>query len=252
MSEPLLVADGLVKRFGGLCATDNVSLSIQPGEVHALIGPNGAGKSTFVGLLSGELRANAGRISFCGRDITRMPTYARAHFGISRSFQITSIFPEMTAIENVSLAVQIRQGHSFRFCRQTARDPSLLRPAREALKQVDLDDHADTVASVLSHGQHRQLEIAMALASQPKLMLLDEPLAGMGREESKRMVALLRSLKSKVTMLLIEHDIDAVFELADRLTVLVYGKVIATGSVDDIRNNPAVQRAYLGDRAVRA
>jgi len=252
MSEPLLVADGLVKRFGGLCATDNVSLSILPGEIHALIGPNGAGKTTLIGLLTGELKPNAGHISFCGSDITRRPTYARARSGIARSFQITSIFPDMSVLENVSLAVQIHQGHSFRFCRQIGQDQSLLKPARATLKLVGLEDRAEAAASFLSHGEHRQLEIAMALASEPKLLLLDEPLAGMGRDESRRMVALLQSLKGKVTMLLIEHDINAVFELADRLSVLVYGKVIATGSVDDIRNNTEVRRAYLGDQTVRS
>jgi branched-chain amino acid transport system ATP-binding protein len=252
MSEPLLVADRLVKHFGGLRATDNVSLSILSGEFHALIGPNGAGKTTLLGLLTGELRPNAGHIFFRGRDITRWPTYARAHSGIARSFQITSIFSDMSALENVSLAVQIHQGHSFRFCRQTAGDPSLLGPAHETLKLVGLADRADTAASFLSHGEHRQLEIAMALASKPKLLLLDEPLAGMGRDEGNRMVALLHSLKGKVTMLLIEHDVDAVFELADRLSVLVYGKVIATGSLDDIRNNAEVRCAYLGDQTGRA
>jgi branched-chain amino acid transport system ATP-binding protein len=249
MAEPLLVVDGLLKRFGGLCATDNVSLSILEGEIHALIGPNGAGKTTLIGLLTGELRADAGHVKFLGRDITRYPAYRRARLGIARSFQITSIFPEMTSLENVSLAVQIYQGHSFRFCRKTASDPRLVLPAREMLQWVGLEQRAGDPASWLSHGEHRQLEIAMALASQPKLLLLDEPLAGMSRNESRRMVSLLYSLKGKATMLLIEHDIEAVFELADRLSVLVYGRVIATGSGQDIRSNAEVRRAYLGEKA---
>jgi branched-chain amino acid transport system ATP-binding protein len=251
MAEPLLVAEGLVKRFGGLCATDSVNLSILGGEIHALIGPNGAGKTTLIGLLTGELRADAGRVFFGGRDITLQPAYRRARSGIARSFQITSVFPEMTALENVSLAVQIHQGHSFRFCRNASLESRLVVPAREVLQMVGLERRTGDQASWLSHGEHRQLEIAMAIASEPKLLLLDEPLAGMSRDESRRMVSLLRSLKGKATMLLIEHDIEAVFELADRLSVLVYGRVIATGSADDIKTNSEVRQAYLGDLGVR-
>ncbi|WP_374466865.1 ABC transporter ATP-binding protein [Ferrovibrio sp.] len=249
MLEPVLQASNLVKRFGGLTATDDLSLDIREGEIHAVIGPNGAGKTTMIGQLIGELRPDAGSIRFMGRDITHLPVHKRSHLGIARSFQITSIFLNFTALDNVALAVQAHDGHSFRFWADARRDARLRDPAMDALKQVGLAHRADVVASALSHGEHRQLEIAMALATKPKLLLLDEPMAGMGPEDSARMVTMLQGIKGSVTMLLIEHDMDAVFALADRITVLVYGHGIATGTPDEIRRNEQVRQAYLGDEA---
>jgi branched-chain amino acid transport system ATP-binding protein len=249
MLEPVLQASNLVKRFGGLTATDDLSLDIREGEIHAVIGPNGAGKTTMIGQLIGELRPDAGSIRFMGRDITHLPVHKRSHLGIARSFQITSIFLNFTALDNVALAVQAHDGHSFRFWADARRDARLRDPAMDALKQVGLAHRADVVANALSHGEHRQLEIAMALATKPKLLLLDEPMAGMGPEDSARMVTMLQGIKGSVTMLLIEHDMDAVFALADRITVLVYGHGIATGTPDEIRRNEQVRQAYLGDEA---
>ncbi len=247
MAEPLLRTDRLMKRFGGLVATDTVSIDVRPGEIHALIGPNGAGKTTLVGQLTGNLAADAGIIHFAGRDVTHLPTHARVRLGLARSFQITSVLREFTALENVALAVQAHAGHSFRFLADVRRDETLRGPARLGLEAVGLGARADTLASVLSHGEQRQLEIAMALAGDPKLLLLDEPMAGMGVEESQRMIGFLRALKGKRAMLLIEHDMDAVFQLADRITVLVYGRAIASGTPDEIRANAEVRQAYLGD-----
>jgi branched-chain amino acid transport system ATP-binding protein len=194
MAEPLLATNGLVKRFGGLLATDNVSLEVRPGEIHALIGPNGAGKTTLIGQLTGTLAPDSGTILFAGRDVTRLPTHARVRLGLARSFQITSVLREFTATDNVALAVQAHQGHSFRFLADAGRDERLRGPARQRLEAVGLGARADTQASALSHGEQRQLEIAMALAGAPVLLLLDEPMAGMGVEESQRMVGLLRGL----------------------------------------------------------
>ncbi|MDE0779490.1 MAG: ABC transporter ATP-binding protein [Alphaproteobacteria bacterium] len=241
-----LKANGLKKAFGGLIATDNLSLSVATGEIHAVIGPNGAGKTTLVNLLSGMLRPDAGSIQFNGRDVTRLPAPARVKAGLSRSYQITSIFRDFTVLENVMFSVQARQGHSFRFWKPVSRDASLIDPARELLGRVGLGDRVDIRAGELAYGEQRQLEIAISLATQPSFLLLDEPMAGMGPEESQRMIEFLRALKGAYTILLIEHDMDAVFALADRITVLVYGKVIATGAPDDIRNDPAVREAYLG------
>jgi branched-chain amino acid transport system ATP-binding protein len=238
---------GLIKRFGGLVATDTVSIDVRPGEIHALIGPNGAGKTTLVGQLTGSLAPDAGTIHFAGRDVTRLPTHARVRLGLARSFQITSVLREFTALENVALAVQAHAGHSFRFLADVRRDERLRGPARLGLEAVGLGTRADTLAATLSHGEQRQLEIAMALAGDPKLLLLDEPMAGMGAEESQRMIGFLRGLKSKRAMLLIEHDMDAVFQLADRITVLVYGRAIASGTPDEIRANTEVRQAYLGE-----
>ena len=247
--EPLLVTDRLVKRFGGLVATDAVSIDVQPGEIHALIGPNGAGKTTLVGQLTGHLRPDAGTLRFAGRDVTRLPTHARVRLGLGRSFQITAVLREFTALDNVALAVQAHAGHSFRFLGDVRTDRSLREPARRHLERVGLGDRADTLAAELSHGEQRQLEIAMALAGEPSLLLLDEPMAGMGAEESQRMVNFLRRLKGNQAILLIEHDMDAVFALADRITVLVYGRVIASGTAEEIRANPEVRQAYLGEEA---
>jgi branched-chain amino acid transport system ATP-binding protein len=238
-----------VKRFGGLLATDNVSIEVRPGEIHALIGPNGAGKTTLIGQLTGTLAPDSGTIHFAGRDVTRLPTHARVRLGLARSFQITSVLCEFTALDNVALAVQAHQGHSFRFLADARTDERLRVPAREGLDAVGLGSRADVLASALSHGEQRQLEIAMALAGDPRLLLLDEPMAGMGVEESLRMVDLLRGLKGRRAMLLIEHDMDAVFALADRITVLVYGRAIASGTPEEIRAHPEVRQAYLGDEA---
>ncbi len=252
MAEPLLRSAlletrGLVKRFGGLVATDAVSIDVRPGEIHALIGPNGAGKTTLVSQLTGSLAPDAGTIHFAGRDVTRLPTHARVRLGLARSFQITSVLREFTALENVALAVQAHAGHSFRFLADARRDERLRGPARLGLEAVGLGARADTLAAALSHGEQRQLEIAMALAGDPKLLLLDEPMAGMGAEESQHMIGFLRALKSKRAILLIEHDMDAVFQLADRITVLVYGRAIASGTPDAIRANAEVRQAYLGE-----
>jgi len=247
MDEALLAIDGLVKRYGGLVATDHLNLSILPRELHAIIGPNGAGKTTLVSQITGEVRPDEGRILFAGEDVTRLPPNARAAKGIGRSFQITSVFLDFTVLENVSLAVQAHAGHSFRFWKQTASEAALRQPAEAILAQVGLAHRAEELAVNLSHGEKRALELAIALAGSPKLLLLDEPMAGMGPEESQRMVQFLKTLKGQLTILLIEHDIEAVFALADRITVLVYGRSIAQGTPDAIRNDPEVKRAYLGD-----
>ncbi|MEL0144323.1 MAG: ABC transporter ATP-binding protein [Alphaproteobacteria bacterium] len=242
-----LKARSLIKAFGGLMATDNLSLEVAPGELHAVIGPNGAGKTTLVNLLSGLLKLDAGAITFAGRDITRLSAPARVKAGLVRSFQITSIFRDFTALENVMLPVQAQQGHSFRFWTPVSRDARLTAPARELLERVGLGDRADVRAGNLAYGEQRQLEIAIALATGPSFLLLDEPMAGMGPEESQGLVEFLGALKGRYTMLLVEHDMDAVFALADRITVLVYGRVIATGTPDEIRNDPEVRAAYLGE-----
>jgi branched-chain amino acid transport system ATP-binding protein len=247
MVEPLLAVEGLIKRFGGLVATDHLSFSVAPGELHAVIGPNGAGKTTLIAEVAGELAADAGTIRFAGRDITRLTGPARTALGLARSFQVTSLFRDMTALDNVALAVQARAGHSFRFWRPARREAALREPARAMLDQVGLGARADMAAGNLAHGEQRQLEIAVALATRPRLLLLDEPMAGMGIEESARMVALLKGLKRALTILLIEHDMDAVFQLADRITVLVYGRAIASGTPEAIRANADVRQAYLGE-----
>jgi branched-chain amino acid transport system ATP-binding protein len=247
MAEPLLEAKGLVKRFGGILATDNLSMAVQPGEIHAVIGPNGAGKTTLIAQLSGELRSDAGSIRFAGEDVTGLPVYDRSRRGLARSFQITSVFRAFTALENVAMALQAHDGHSFRFWRNATRDKALIDPARRMLDEVGLGARSDIPAAELAHGEQRQLEIAMALATGPRLLLLDEPMAGMGRDEAVRMTAFLRTLKQSETILLIEHDMDVVFALADRITVLVYGRAIASGTPAEIRANPEVRHAYLGE-----
>ena len=247
MAEALLSIQGLVKRFGGLVATDQLTLEIPAGELHAIIGPNGAGKTTLVAQLAGELRPDGGRISFAGEDITSLPAYLRSARGLARSFQITSIFREFTVLDNVALAVQAHAGHSFRFWRPARAEPSLRNPAREILERVGLGGRADAQAASLAHGEKRALEIAMALGTRPRLLMLDEPTAGMGPEDSARLVRMLATLKGKLTIVLIEHDMDAVFALADRITVLVYGRAIATGAPEAIRGNRDVRQAYLGE-----
>jgi len=246
MSVPLLVTDGLEKRFGAVIATDKLALEVLPGEIHALIGPNGAGKTTAIAQIAGELRPDAGSIRFDGRDVTRLSVDSRARLGLARSFQITSLFGSFTAEDNVAMAVQAHDGHSFRFWRNARRDPGLREPARLVLRLAGLDGREDVPAASLAHGEQRQLEIAMALATDPRLLLLDEPMAGTGPEESLRMVQLLARLKGRMAILLVEHDMDAVFALADRITVMVYGRVIASGTPERIRADPAVRDAYLG------
>ncbi|MBI3708520.1 MAG: ABC transporter ATP-binding protein [Proteobacteria bacterium] len=243
----MLEVHGLTKRFGGIVASDELSLAVPEGEIHAVIGPNGAGKTTLIAQLAGEIRPDAGTIRFAGADLTHLPMAARARRGLARSFQITSIFRGFTALDNVAMAIQAHDGHSFRFWARARSDPRLREPARAILAEVGLDGRADMIAANLSHGEQRQLEIAMALATRPRLLLLDEPMAGMGREESARMVELLRRLKGRETILIIEHDMDVVFALADRITVLVYGRAIATGRPDEIRANAEVRQAYLGE-----
>jgi len=249
MAEPLLQVTELTKAFGGLVATDAVSLDVAADEVHAVIGPNGAGKTTFIAQLSGDLRPDKGSIRFRGRDVTRLATPQRARIGLARSFQITSIFRDVTAEDNVAMAVQAHDGHSFRFWRDARRDNTLRQPARAVLERVGLGDRREVVAGELAHGEQRQLELAMAIATKPAMLLLDEPMAGMGAEESVRMVELLQTLKGSVAMLLVEHDMDAVFALADRITVLLRGQAIATGSPADIRDDEQVRQAYLGEDA---
>ncbi len=249
MAEAVLIIEHLVKRFGGLTATNDLSLTVEKGEVHAVIGPNGAGKTTLIAQLSGLLEPDSGRILFNGQDVTGLPAHQRSALGLARSFQVTSIFLNFTAEDNVALAVQAHAGHSFRFFRSAREEPALREPARKALARVGLEHRAQVVAADLSHGEQRQLEIAMALATNPTVLLLDEPMAGMGAEESARMIEVLRGFKGSHTLLLIEHDMDAVFALADRITVLVYGQAIATGTPHEIRKNAEVIRAYLGDEA---
>jgi branched-chain amino acid transport system ATP-binding protein len=246
VTEALLAIDGLTKRFGGVVASDAITLAVPAGELHAIIGPNGAGKTTLIGELAGEIKPDAGRIRFRGRDITALSTWRRSALGLARSFQITSLFADFTALDNVALAVQAHAGHSFRFWRDARSDPVLRDPAGAALARVGLAERAGVNVAQMSHGEHRQLEIAMALATSPHMLLLDEPMAGMGPEESARMVVLLRQLKGEFTILLIEHDMDAVFALADRITVLDYGRVIASGTPAAIRANADVRTAYLG------
>jgi branched-chain amino acid transport system ATP-binding protein len=247
MTEPLLQVDDLSKAFGAVVAADGVTLDLEAGELHAVIGPNGAGKTTLIGQLAGEIRPDAGTIRFGGEEVTGLPAHARAARGLARSFQITSLFPRFTALENVALAVQAGSGHSFRFWRPVAREQDLNETAERMLSQVGLGDRALVPAAALAHGEQRQLEIAMALAGRPRLLLLDEPTAGMGQEDSLSMIDLLAGLKGQIAMLLIEHDMDVVFALADRISVLVYGRVIATGRPDRIRADPEVRRAYLGE-----
>ncbi len=237
----------LVKRYGGLLATDDVSLELETGRIHAVIGPNGAGKSTLIGQLSGEVSPDSGSIEFDGQDITRLPVHTRSLRGLMRSYQITSVLPEFSVLENVMLAVQARQGHSFRFWKPAASQSCLRDPAIAALEEAGLAAHADTEAGLLAHGQQRQLELAMVLAGEPRILLLDEPMAGMSQSESQQMMDVLMRLRSRYGTLLVEHDMDAVFSLADDVSVLVYGRCIATGSPGDIRKDPAVQKAYLGE-----
>jgi branched-chain amino acid transport system ATP-binding protein len=249
VAEPLLRLDHLRKAYGALVVSDDVNLAVAPGELHAVIGPNGAGKTTLIHQISGLAAPDAGRILFEGEDITPLPMHERVGRGLARSFQITSILPGFSGLENVALAVQARTGSSFRMIGDAASEPALNDPAREALETVGLLHRAEVPAGLLSHGEKRQLELAIALATAPKLLLLDEPLAGTGHEESRRVIEVLRRLKGRYAMVLIEHDMEAVFALADRVSVLVYGRLIATDTPERIRANAEVRGAYLGEEA---
>ncbi|MEM7683571.1 MAG: ABC transporter ATP-binding protein [Pseudomonadota bacterium] len=249
MAEPVLDIRGVTKRFGALTASDAVSLDLLPGEIHALIGPNGAGKSTLIKQIAGEIEPDAGSIHFDGRDINTLGPEERVRAGLARSFQVSSVIPAMTALQNVQLAVMGHSRRIFGLILSVSRDRALVDPALEHLERVGLGDRAHIPAANLSHGERRQLEIAMALAMQPKAFLLDEPMAGMGPEGSQRFTGFLDGLRAEAPILLVEHDMDAVFALADRVSVLVYGRIIATGSVGEIRENRDVQIAYLGEDA---
>jgi branched-chain amino acid transport system ATP-binding protein len=238
---------GVAKRFGGLVATDNVNLDVAHGEVHALIGPNGAGKTTLIGQISGSLATDSGEIRFGGQDVTRLRQHERVRLGLARSYQITSIFRRFSVLDNLALAVQARSGSSFSFWRPVAAERALFEEARGIAREIGLEGKTESLAATLAHGEQRALEVGLALATRPKLVLLDEPMAGMGPEESQRMIALIRRVRADATVLLVEHDMDAVFQLADRITVLVNGRVIATGGPAEIRSHAEVRRAYLGD-----
>ena len=252
VAEPILSLQGLRKSYGALKVTDGVDLEIMPGELHAVIGPNGAGKTSLVHQICGTLRSDAGRILFEGADIIGLAVHQRARLGLARSFQITQIVPGFTVLDNVALAVQGRARSTFRFFRPAAGDPALEGPAMEALRVVDLAGRADLPAGLLSHGEKRSLELAIALAQSPKLLVLDEPMAGTGPEETARLIDILSRLKGRLAILLVEHDMHAVFALADRVTVLVYGRVIASGPPDAVRADAGVREAYLGDEAEAA
>ncbi len=248
MADTLLRVENLVQRFGGIIATDNLSLTVKTGELHAIIGPNGAGKTTLISQLTGQLLPNSGTIHFSDLNITTMPQYRRSRLGLGRSFQITSLLLDFTALDNVALAAQAHDGHSFHFWKNARKESALREAAQSALDRVGLGERANVLVSQLSHGEHRELELAVALATKPRLLLLDEPMAGLGVTESTRMVKLLQGLRKEVTIVLVEHDMEAVFALADRITVLVYGRVIASDVPAAIRANEDVRRAYLGEQ----
>ena len=242
----MLEVRGLSKSFGALRACDGIDFDVREGETHAVIGPNGAGKTTFISQLAGNLRPDAGTVRFAGIDITSLPAPRRARLGLARSFQITSVYPEFSVLDNVALAVQAHSGRTG-FWRTARGDPALVQPARKVLHEVGLGERSHVLAANLAHGEQRQLEVAMALATEPRLLLLDEPMAGMGTEESQSMIDLLARLKQTKTIILVEHDMDAVFRLADRISVLVYGRVIATDVPERIKLNEEVRKAYLGE-----
>jgi branched-chain amino acid transport system ATP-binding protein len=245
--EPVLRVDALCKRFGGLLVTDEVTFDVQPGELHALIGPNGAGKTTLINQICGLVAPDAGRIVFAGVDVTDLPVHGRAALGLARSFQITSILPGFSVLQNVALAVQARSGTSFRFFDRVDAEAALNTPALAALAEVGLESRADVAARRLSHGERRALEVAIALALEPRLLLLDEPMAGAGHEETERLIVMLSRLKGRFPMMLVEHDMRAVFALADRISVLLNGRILASGTPDLVRNDPHVIAAYLGE-----
>lgn len=249
MADPVLDLRCLSKSFGALAATQDVSLTLQTGEIHALIGPNGAGKSTLMGLVSGRIIPDSGQVWLGGAEITALSVARRARAGLARSFQVSSLIPDYTALRNVMLALQAHQGHSYRFLRPVTHDRALREGARAILARVGLAPRASVEAAMLSHGERRLLEIAVAIALAPRCFLLDEPMAGLGTEGTARLVSFLRELKREAPILLIEHDMDAVFQLADRISVLVHGRIIATGQPCEIRTNPLVRTAYLGEEA---
>ncbi|HEV2604657.1 MAG TPA: ABC transporter ATP-binding protein [Microvirga sp.] len=250
MHEVALRAEGLAKQFGGLRAVSDVSLDVRVGEIHAVIGPNGAGKTTLINLLSGDLRASSGSIAIGDRPVTRLSQERRGLAGMGRSYQKTTIFPQFTVFENVRLSAQARCAKPLRMFTHVRRDEAVNERARSALQTVGLHDRARVTASLLSHGEQRQLEIAMVLATDPRIVLLDEPLAGMGTAEARTIVQLIATLKAGRAVLLVEHDMDAVFTLADRLTVMADGCVIASGLPDEVRAHPAVRTAYLGNNGL--
>ncbi len=247
MADSLLRIESLCKSFGAVKACHDLSLEVHAGEIHALIGPNGAGKTTLLNQIAGDLTPDSGQIFLAGQDITHLPLYRRAHLGLARSYQITSVFANLSVEENMLLAIQAHHGHSFRFWGRGLKDPQLLAELGPALETVGLSERAEAIADNLSHGEKKQLEVGMALSCKPKLLLLDEPMAGMGPGGSIELSKLIHKLKKEMTILLVEHDMEAIFSLADRITVLVYGEVVATGSVEEIRSNPAVRQAYLGE-----
>ena len=250
--DALLRVVGLVKRFGGLAATDHANLSVRQGEIHALIGPNGAGKTTLIHQISGVLSPDAGHIHFAGHDITARSMHQRVQRGLARSYQITQIFQRLSVLDNLALAVQAVDGSSFHFWRRARAEGPRYAQAQAVAQRVGLGERLHPLAGALSHGEQRQLEVGLALATRPQLLLLDEPLAGMGPDESERMLGVLQGLRGSITLMLVEHDMDAVFRLADTISVLVAGRVIATGSAAQVRDNPDVKRAYLGDELAPA
>ena len=247
--KPLLELRSLVKRYGGLTATDRLNLSIAPGETHAVIGPNGAGKTTLIHQISGGLKPDEGSVWFDGADVTALPMHERVRRGLARSYQITNIFRNCTVLDNLALAVQARSGSSMRFWRPAISESGLFDEARGLGHQIGLGARLDALAGSLAHGEQRQLEVGLALATRPAMLLLDEPMAGMGPKESRDLAPLITGLRGKLAVLLVEHDMETVFALADRISVLVYGRIAATGTADEIRNDPEVRRAYLGETA---
>ncbi|WP_439521862.1 ABC transporter ATP-binding protein [Marivita sp.] len=247
MTETLLDIRNISKNFGALTASNNVSLDLKAGEIHALIGPNGAGKSTLIKQIDGSLAPDSGSVWFEGRDITSLDTVARARTGLARTFQISSLAMDMTVLQNVVLGALGRRGNVFRFFKNVMKDDELLGIGHHALQQVGLDEFASFRTAELSHGQRRQLEVAVALTRAPKVFLMDEPMAGLGAEGSHRLTGFLDTLRKEAPILLVEHDMDAVFALADRISVLVYGEIIATGTASEIRSDPLVRTAYLGE-----
>ncbi len=247
MAEPLLRIENLSKSFGAVSACRDISLEIAEGEIHALIGPNGAGKTTLLNQIAGDLIPDNGQIFLSGQEITHLPLHRRAHLGLARSYQITSVFPNLSVAENLLLAIQAHHGHSFRFWQRGIDELSLRAELDPALEMVGLTGQAEIPSGNLSHGERKQLEVGMALACKPKLLLLDEPMAGMGPGGTVELSKLIHKLKESMTILLVEHDMEAIFSLADRITVLVYGEVVVTGKVEEIRLNPAVRQAYLGE-----
>lgn len=247
MKTPLLELRGLVKRYGGLVATDHLSLDIRPNEVHAVIGPNGAGKTTLIQQISGSLLPNEGTIHFDGVDVTALAMHERVKRGLARTYQITNIFMSCSVLDNLALAVQARRGSSMRFWKKAIAETEIFEEARALAEKVGLARQIDTLACNLAHGEQRQLEVGLGVATRPKLLLLDEPMAGMGPQESMQLIPLIQDLREELTVLLVEHDMEAVFQMADRISVLVAGRIIATGTVEDIRNNEAVKQAYLGE-----